>query len=42
MVVILPELRYADWLGGESGGAGEFLTPYTAELLVAESANGGH
>ena len=42
MVVVLPESRYADWLGGESGGAGEFLTPYPAELLVAESANGGH
>ena len=42
MVVILPESRYADWLGGEFGGAGEFLTPYPAESLVAESANGDH
>jgi hypothetical protein len=28
-----------NWLGGESGGAGEFLTTYPAESLVAESAN---
>jgi putative SOS response-associated peptidase YedK len=42
MVVILPESRYADWLGEEFGGAGEFLTPYPAESLVSESANGGH
>ena len=42
MVVILHESRYADLLGGESGGAGDFLTPYPAESLVAESANVGH
>jgi putative SOS response-associated peptidase YedK len=42
MVVILPESRYADWLCGKSGGVGEYLTPYPAESLVAESANGGH
>jgi hypothetical protein len=42
MVVILPESRYADWLGWKSGGEGEFLTPYPADLLLAEPANGGH
>lgn len=42
MVVILPESLYADWLGVKAGGEREFLTPYPAESLVAESANGGH
>ena len=35
MVVILPESRYADWLGVKAGEEGEFLVPYPAELLVA-------
>jgi putative SOS response-associated peptidase YedK len=35
MVVILPESRYAQWLGAWVGGEREFLVPYPAELLVA-------
>jgi putative SOS response-associated peptidase YedK len=37
MVVILPESRYADWLGVDVSGERQFLVPYPAELLVAES-----
>lgn len=36
MVVILPEARYKDWLDSKTGGQGEFLVPYPAELLIAE------
>jgi putative SOS response-associated peptidase YedK len=39
MVVILPESRYSDWLGVDAGGEREFLVPYPAEMLVAESAS---
>ena len=39
MVVILPEARYADWLGAKAGREQEFLVPYPAELLVSEVAS---
>lgn len=42
IVVIVPKSRYVDWLGVKAGREREFLTPYPAESLVAESANGGH
>ena len=38
MVVILPEARYTDWLEARPGGEGDFLVPFPAELLAAESA----
>jgi len=36
MVVILPEARYTDWLDSKTGGEGDILVPYPAELLIAE------
>ena len=36
MVVILPEARYRDWLEVTTGGEGEFLVPFAAELLMSE------